>query len=130
MYTSPSVLQCARTVTIDLFRKTGWPARAWWLWSYTTTTSLTDFTSLGVMRPENRGEIVSIYNLQFTNGLQHESNPVRTIAKSFSLPAHGEPVEPSVASMGILRQAQDEQKPIGDVTLQSSCESPESMLLL
>ena len=34
------------------------------------------------------------------------------------LPAHGEPVEPSVASMGILRQAQDEQKPIGDVTLQ------------
>ena len=36
------------------------------------------------------------------------------------LPAHGEPVEPSVASMGILRQVQDEQKPIGDVTLQSS----------
>ena len=68
MYTSPSVLQCARTVTIDLFRKTGWPARAWWLWSYTTTTSLTDFTSLGVMRPENRGENVSVYNLQFTMG--------------------------------------------------------------
>ena len=40
--------------------------------------------------------------------------------QSLFLPAHGEPVEPSVASMGILRQAQDEQKPIGDVTLQSS----------
>ena len=65
MYTSPSVLQCARTVTIGLFRKTGWPARASWLWSSTTTTSLTNFTSLGVMRPENRGEIVSGYNLQW-----------------------------------------------------------------
>ena len=62
MYTSPSVLQCARTVDIGLFRKTGWPARAWWLWSSTTTTSLTNFNSLGVMRPENRGEIVSGYN--------------------------------------------------------------------
>ena len=41
--------------------------------------------------------------------------------QSLFLAAHGEPVEPSVASMGILRQAQDEQKPIGDVTLQSSC---------
>ena len=65
MYTSPSVLQCARTVTIGLFRKTGWPDRAWWLWSSTTTTSLTNFTSLGVIRPENRGEIVSVYNLQW-----------------------------------------------------------------
>ena len=69
MYTSPSVLQCARTVDIGLFRKTGWPARAWWLWSSTTTTtittSLTNFTSLGVIRPENRGEIVSSYNLQW-----------------------------------------------------------------
>ena len=62
MYTSPSVLQCARTVTVGLFRKTGWPARAWWLWSPTTTTSLTNFTSLGVIRPENRSEIVSGYN--------------------------------------------------------------------
>ena len=57
MYTSPSVLQFARTVDIGLSRKTGWPDRAWWLWSSTTTTSLTNFTSLGVMRPENRGEI-------------------------------------------------------------------------
>ena len=65
MYTSPSVLQCARTVTIDLFRKTGWPDRAWWLWSSTATTSLTNFTSLGVIRPENRSEIVSVYNLQW-----------------------------------------------------------------
>ena len=65
MYTSPSVLQCARTVDIGLFRKTGWPARAWWSRSSTTTTSLTNFTSLGVMRPENRGEIVSVYNLQW-----------------------------------------------------------------
>ena len=70
MYTSPSVLQCARTVDIGSFRKTGWPERAWWLWSptTTTTTSLTNFTSLGVIRPENRGEIVSVYNLQFTMG--------------------------------------------------------------
>ena len=62
-----SVLQCARTVTIGSFRKTGWPARAWWLWSFTTTTttSLTNFNSLGVMRPENRGGIVSVYNLQW-----------------------------------------------------------------
>ena len=67
MYTSPSVLQCTRTVTVGLFRKTGWPDRAWWLWS-STTTSLTNFTSLGVIRPENRGEIVSVYNLQFTMG--------------------------------------------------------------
>ena len=69
MYTSPSVLQCARTVTVGLFRKTGWPARAWWSRSSTTTTttttSLTNFTSLGVIRPENRGEIVSVYNLQW-----------------------------------------------------------------
>ena len=65
MYTSPSVLQCARTVTIGLFRKTGWPAQASWLWSSTTTTSLTNFNSLGVIRPENRGEIVSVYNLQW-----------------------------------------------------------------
>ena len=65
MYTSPSVLQCARTVDIGSFRKTGWPERAWWLWSSTTTTSLTNFTSLGVIRPENRGEIVSVYNLQW-----------------------------------------------------------------
>ena len=67
MYTSLSVLQCARTVTIGLFRKTGWPAQASWLWSSTTTTttSLTNFTSLGVIRPENRGEIVSGYNLQW-----------------------------------------------------------------
>ena len=45
MYTSPSVLQFARTVDIGLFRKTGWPDRAWWLWSSTTTTttSLTNF---------------------------------------------------------------------------------------
>ena len=62
MYTSPSVLQCARTVTVGLFRKTGSPDRAWWLWSSTTTTSLTNFTSLGVIRPENRSEIVSGYN--------------------------------------------------------------------
>ena len=68
MYTSPSVLQYARTVTIGLFRKTGWPDLSWWLWSSTTTTSLTNFTSLGVIRPENRGEIVSVYNLQFTMG--------------------------------------------------------------
>ena len=61
MYTSPSVLQFARTVTIGLFRKTGWPDRAWWSRS-STTTSLTNFTSLGVIRPENRGEIVSGYN--------------------------------------------------------------------
>ena len=54
MYTSLSVLQCARTVTIGLFRKTGWPAQASWLWSSTTTTSLTNFNSLGVMRPENQ----------------------------------------------------------------------------
>ena len=60
-----SVHQFARTVTIGLFRKTGWPDRAWWLWSSTTTTSLTNFTSLGVIRPENRGEIVSVYNLQW-----------------------------------------------------------------
>ena len=65
MYTSPSVLQCARTVDIGLFRKTGWPDRAWWSRSSTTTTSLTNFTSLGVIRPENRGEIVSSYNLQW-----------------------------------------------------------------
>ena len=69
MYTSPSVLQCARTVDIGSFRKTGWPARAWWLWSptttTTTTTSLTNFNSLGVIRPENRSEIVSSYNLQW-----------------------------------------------------------------
>ena len=65
MYTSLSVLQCARTVTIGLFRKTGWPAQTSWLWSSTTTTSLTNFNSLGVMRPENRGEIVSVYNLQW-----------------------------------------------------------------
>ena len=87
MYTSPSVLQCARTVTVGLFRKTGWPDRAWWSRSptttttTTTTTSLTNFTSLGVIRPENRGEIVSVYNLQFTMG---STNPLRTIAKSFS----------------------------------------------
>ena len=68
MYTSPSVLQFARTVTVGLFRKTGWPDRAWWLWSPTTTTSLTNFNSLGVIRPENRGEIVSVYNFQFTMG--------------------------------------------------------------
>ena len=55
MYTSPSVLQ---------FRPNGYyrfvqedpvgPPRAWWLWSFTTTTttSLTNFNSLGVMRPE------------------------------------------------------------------------------
>ena len=30
-----SVHQFARTVTIGLFRKTGWPDRAWWLWSST-----------------------------------------------------------------------------------------------
>ena len=60
-----SVHQCARTVTVGSFRKTGWPARAWWLWSSTTTTSLTNFNSLGVMRPENCGEIVSVYNLQW-----------------------------------------------------------------
>ena len=62
-----SVHQFARTVTIGSFRKTGWPARAWWLWSSTTTTttSLTNFNSLGVIRPENRGEIVSVYNLQW-----------------------------------------------------------------
>ena len=65
MYTSPSVLQFARTVTVGLSRKTGWPDRAWWSQSSTTTTSLTNFTSLGVMRPENRGEIVSVYNLQW-----------------------------------------------------------------
>ena len=67
MYTSPSVLQFARTVDIGLFRKTGWPARAWWSRSSTTTTttSLTNFTSLGVIRPENRGGIVSVYNLQW-----------------------------------------------------------------
>ena len=65
MYTSLSVLQFARTVDIGLFRKTGWPDRAWWLWSPTTTTSLTNFTSLGVMRPENRGEIVSVYNRSY-----------------------------------------------------------------
>ena len=69
MYTSPSVLQCARTVTIGSFRKTGWPDRAWWSRSSTTTTttttSLTNFTSLGVIRPENRGGIVSSYNLQW-----------------------------------------------------------------
>ena len=65
MYTSPSVLQCARTVDIGSFRKTGWPARAWWSRSSTTTTSLTNFNSLGVIRPENRGEIVSVYNLQW-----------------------------------------------------------------
>ena len=68
MYTSPSVLQCARTVDIGSFRKTGWPTRAWWSRSSTTTTSLTNFNSLGVMRPENCGEIVSVYNLQFTMG--------------------------------------------------------------
>ena len=62
MYTSLSVLQFARTVTVGSFRKTGWPDRAWWLWSPTTTTSLTNFNSLGVIRPENRGEIVSGYN--------------------------------------------------------------------
>ena len=66
MYTSPSVLQCARTVDIGSFRKTGWPARAWWSRSSTTTTttttSLTNFTSHGVITPENRGEIVSGYN--------------------------------------------------------------------
>ena len=69
MYTSPSVLQYARTVTVGSFRKTGWPTRPWWLWSSTTTTttttSLTNFTSLGAIRPENRGEIVSVYNLQW-----------------------------------------------------------------
>ena len=67
MYTSPSVLQFARTVTVGLFRKTGWPDRAWWSRSSTTTTttSLTNFTSLGVIRPENRGGIVSVYNLQW-----------------------------------------------------------------
>ena len=67
MYTRPSVLQFARTVDIGLFRKTGWPARAWWLWSSTTTTttSLTNFNSLGVIRPENQGEIVSVYNSQW-----------------------------------------------------------------
>ena len=67
MYTSPSVLQFARTVDIGLFRKTGWPDRPWWLWSSTTTTttSLTNFNSLGVIRPEKRGEIVSSYNLQW-----------------------------------------------------------------
>ena len=69
VYTSPSVLQCARTVDRGSFRKTGWPDRPWWLWSSTTTTttttSLTNFTSLGVIRPENRGEIVSVYNLQW-----------------------------------------------------------------
>ena len=121
MYTSPSVLQCARTVTVGLFRKTGWPDRAWWSRSSTTTTttSLTNFTSLGVIRPDNRGEIVSVYNLQWVARIP----PGRL--QSLFLPAHGEPVEPSVASMGILRQAQDEQKPIGDVTLQSSCESPQ-----
>ena len=48
MYTSPSVLQCARTVDIGSFRKTGWPDRAWWLWSSTATT-LTNFNSLGVI---------------------------------------------------------------------------------
>ena len=32
--------------------------------------------------------------------------------------------------MGILRQAQDEQKPIGDVTLQSSCSSPKRTFAL
>ena len=64
MYTSPSVLQCARTVTVGLFRKTGWTARARWSRSSTATT-LTNFTSLGVIRPENRGEIVSSYNLQW-----------------------------------------------------------------
>ena len=63
-----SVHQYPRTVTIGLFRNTGWPDRAWWLWSSTATTSLTNSTSLGVMRPENRGEIVSVYNLQFTMG--------------------------------------------------------------
>ena len=61
----PSAHQFARTVTIGLFRKTGWPARPWWLWSSTTTTSLTNFTSLGVIRPENRAGIVSVYNLQW-----------------------------------------------------------------
>ena len=85
MYTSPSVLQFARPVDIGLFRKTGWPDRAWWLWSSTTTTtiSLTNFTSLGVMRPENRGEIVSVYNLQWVAriprvdaaGVLGEANP-------------------------------------------------------
>ena len=62
-----SVLQFARTVTIGLFRKTGWPARPWWSRSSTTTTttSLTNFNSLGVIRPENRGGIVSVYNLQW-----------------------------------------------------------------
>ena len=63
MYTSPSNAR----VDIGLFRKTGWPDRAWWSRSSTTTTttSLTNFTSLGVIRPENRGEIVSVYNLQW-----------------------------------------------------------------
>ena len=53
-------------------------------------------------------------------------HPPQTAGRSQSLflPAHGEPVEPSVASMGILRQAQDEKKPIGDVTLQLSCPKP------
>ena len=61
------VHQYPRTVTIGLFRNTGWPDRPWWLWSYTTTTttSLTNFNSLGAIRPENRGEIVSVYNLQW-----------------------------------------------------------------
>ena len=65
VYTSPSVLQFARAVTIGLSRKTGWPDRSWRLCSSTTTTSLTNFNSLGVMRPENPGEIVSGYNLQW-----------------------------------------------------------------
>ena len=65
MYTSLSVLQCTRTVDRGSFRKTGWPDRAWWLWSSTATT-LTNFNSLGVIRPESRGEIVSSYNLQWS----------------------------------------------------------------
>ena len=96
MYTSLSVLQFARTVTVGSFRKTGWPDRAWWLWSSTTTTSLTNFTSLGVIRPENRGGIVSVYNLQWVvriprvddTGVLGEANPNQSQSEAATRHCH------------------------------------------
>ena len=43
--------------------------------------------------------------------------------QSLFQPARGEPVEPSAACTSILRQAQDEQTPMGSVTLQSTWRS-------
>ena len=65
MYTSPSVLQCAEQLYYRFVQEDRLASSTLWLWSSTTTTSLTNFNSLGVIRPENRGEIVSSYNLQW-----------------------------------------------------------------